>query len=318
MTAAFVFPGQGSQSVGMGKALADASPAAAAVFAEVDEALGEKLSATMWDGPEDALTLTRNAQPALMAVSIAAVRAVGERFGPLDGLAAYLAGHSLGEYSALAAAGSLSLADTARLLRLRGDAMQRAVPAGAGGMAAVIGLDPAEVRAVAEAAAEGEVCAVANDNGGGQLVLSGSAAAIARAIDLAKARGAKRVVPLPVSAPFHCRLMAPAAEEMAEALSKVSIAAPSVPVVANVTARPYADVVEIRSRLVEQVTGMVRWRESVDWMAAAGVDRFVEVGSGKVLAGLIRRIAANVETVSVGAPGDLDGLAERLKGVGNA
>jgi len=318
MTTAFVFPGQGSQSVGMGKALAEASPTAAAVFAEVDEALGEKLSATIWDGPEDALTLTRNAQPALMAVSVAAARVVAERYGPLSGLAAYAAGHSLGEYSALAAVGSLSLADAARLLRLRGDAMQRAVPAGEGGMAAVIGLDPAEVRAVAEAAAEGDVCSVANDNGGGQLVISGSAAAVARAIELAKARGAKRVVPLPVSAPFHCRMMAPAAEEMAEALSRVSIAAPAVPVVANVTARPYADVVDIRTRLVEQVTGMVRWRETIDWMAGAGVDRFIEVGSGKVLAGLIRRIAANAETVSVSAPADIDGLADRLGGAAKA
>lgn len=318
MATAFLFPGQGSQSVGMGKALAGAYPEAAAVFAEVDDALGERLSAVIWDGPEDALRLTRNAQPALMAVSLAAVRVLVARLGPLSAYVSHLAGHSLGEYAALAVAGSITLSDAARLLRLRGDAMQRAVPEGDGAMAAIIGLEPAAVQAVVEAAADGKVCQIANDNGAGQLVVSGHAEAVDRAVALAKEKGAKRAVMLQVSGPFHCRLMAPAAEEMAEALAQASIAAPTVPVVDNVTARPFEDVVSIRRRLVEQITGKVRWRESMEWMAGVGTDRFVEVGAGKVLSTLARRIAPQAEVLSVGAPEDIAAVVEKLERAGAA
>jgi [acyl-carrier-protein] S-malonyltransferase len=312
MTTALIFPGQGSQAIGMGRALAEAFPAAAAVFAEVDDALGEKLSELMWNGSADDLTLTRNTQPALMAVSLAAVRAIEAETGRLAGRVAFLAGHSLGEYSALAAAGSLTVADAARLLRIRGDAMQRAVPVGEGAMAAIIGLAPDDVRLLAEEAAGDEVCQPANDNGAGQVVISGHAAAVGRAVELAKARGAKRAVLLPVSAPFHCRLMAPAAEAMAEALATVAIAEPALPVVANVTARPVADAVEIRNRLVEQVTGMVRWRESVEWLAGAGVAHFAELGPGRVLAGLVRRIVPDADTASAGTPEELPAVIARL------
>jgi len=312
MGTALVFPGQGSQAVGMGKALADAYPEAAAVFAEVDDALGEKLSAIIFDGPADALTLTRNTQPALMAVSIAALRALTAN-GPLPSSITYLAGHSLGEYAALAAAGSLTLADTARLLRLRGEAMQRAVPPGEGAMAAILGLDAAAVReAAAEGSAPGELCELANDNGGGQIVISGHKAAVERAQAAAKAKGAKRTVPLPVSGPFHSSLMAPAAREMADVLASVAIVAPSVPVVANVTARPHEGPDAIRQRLVEQITGTVRWQESVAWMSGAGVTRFVEVGAGKVLSGLVKRISPEAEAATVGTPEDVAAVAPTL------
>ncbi|MCX5493199.1 ACP S-malonyltransferase [Kaistia dalseonensis] len=312
MTIALTFPGQGSQAVGMGKALADAYPEARAVFAEVDDALGESLSAIIWDGPIETLTLTRNAQPALMAVSLAVIRVLESQGVSVGKTASFVAGHSLGEYSALAAAGSLSLSDTARLLRIRGEAMQAAVPVGEGAMAALLGLDFDAARSVAEQAAEGDVCEAANDNGPGQVVISGSKAAVERALEIAKAAGAKRALLLPVSAPFHCRLMQPAADVMAEALASVSIAAPVVPLVANVLAAPISDPAEIRSRLVEQVTGMVRWRESVGWLAANGVDLLVEVGAGKVLSGLAKRIAPEAQTLSVGTPDDLAAAVERL------
>ncbi|MEO8668729.1 MAG: ACP S-malonyltransferase [Bauldia sp.] len=312
MTTAFTFPGQGSQAVGMGKALADAYPAARAVFAEVDDALGQKLSDIVWNGPAETLTLTENAQPALMAVSLAALRALeGEEIGIAKN-AAYVAGHSLGEYSALAAAGSLGIADTARLLRIRGRAMQAAVPVGAGAMAALIGLDAAAAKEVADAAAEGEVCGVANDNGGGQVVISGAKAAIDRAVEIAKAKGARRAILLPVSAPFHCALMAPAAEAMRAALADVTVHAPVVPLVANVVAGPISDPDEIRRRLVEQVTGMVRWRESIAWLAGAGVTVFAEIGAGKVLSGLARRIAEGAETINVGTPEDIAAAVAKL------
>jgi [acyl-carrier-protein] S-malonyltransferase len=312
MTVAFTFPGQGSQAVGMGKALADAYPEARAVFAEVDDALGAKLSAVMWEGPAETLTLTENAQPALMAVSLAAMRVLESRGVVVKTGAAYVAGHSLGEYSALAAAGTLKLADAARLLRTRGRAMQEAVPVGAGAMAALIGLDYAAAREVAKAAAEGEVCDVANDNGAGQVVVSGSRAAVERAVEIAKAKGAKRAILLPVSAPFHCALMAPAAKVMEEALRSVEMRAPVVPLVANVVAGPISDPDEIRRRLIEQVTSMVRWRESIAWLAGAGVGLFVEVGAGKVLSGLAKRIAEGAETLTVGAPDDIDAAVARL------
>jgi [acyl-carrier-protein] S-malonyltransferase len=305
MGTAFVFPGQGSQQVGMGKALAEQFPAAKAVFDEVDAALGEKLSATMWEGPEDQLTLTANTQPALLAVSIAALRVLeqerGVRFSDLQ----FVAGHSLGEYSALCASGALSLADAARLLRVRGNAMQAAVPVGQGGMTALIGTDIDQAREIAREAAQGEVLEVANDNGGGQVVVSGAKAAAERVVEIAKAKGVKRALPLPVSAPFHSPLMAPAAEIMREALALVTVNTPAVPVIANMTARPVTDPDTIRKLLVEQVTGTVRWRESVAYMAAEGVTRFVEVGSGKVLAGLVKRIADGVEAQSVGTPDDI-------------
>ncbi|MEM9475887.1 MAG: ACP S-malonyltransferase [Pseudomonadota bacterium] len=301
---AFVFPGQGAQTIGMGKALAEAYPAAQAVFEEVDDALGETLSALIWDGDIETLTLTENAQPALMATSIAAMRALEAEGLGLD-TAAYVAGHSLGEYSALCAAGALKLDDTARLLRRRGLAMQAAVPVGEGAMAAVLGLDLAAVTALAADAAEGEVCVAANDNDPAQVVISGHAGAVGRAVDMAKGRGAKRALPLPVSAPFHSPLMAPAAEEMAEALASVEISAPKVPLVANVLASEVSDPAEIRKLLVEQVTHSVRWRESVMWMADAGVTDIWEIGAGKALCGMVRRIAKDVATRAVGTPDDV-------------
>ncbi|MGN6096423.1 MAG: ACP S-malonyltransferase [Bosea sp. (in: a-proteobacteria)] len=306
MTTAFIFPGQGSQAVGMGKSLAVAFPQAKAVFDEVDAALSQKLSAVMWDGPAEELTLTANAQPALMAVSLAVVRVLEAEAGlELKRDAAFVAGHSLGEYSALAAAGTFSIGDAARLLRIRGDAMQKAVPAGLGAMAALLGAELDLAREIAAAAAQGEVCEAANDNGGGQVVLSGAKAAIERAIALATERGVKRAMLLPVSAPFHCALMQPAAEAMREALAKVAMQAPVVPVMANVGAAPLSDPDAIRASLVAQVTGTVRWRECVQAMAAAGVTDFVELGSGKVLAGLVKRIAAGTTTASIGTADDI-------------
>jgi [acyl-carrier-protein] S-malonyltransferase len=307
MTRAFVFPGQGAQAIGMGRALAEAYPAARAVFDEVDAALGEKLSALIWEGSADALQLTANAQPALMATSIAAMRALAAE-GVAVTSAAFVAGHSLGEYSALCAAGALSLADTARLLRLRGRAMQAAVPVGIGAMAALLGLDFEAAEAVAAEAAQGEVCQAANDNDPAQVVVSGHKGAVERALDFAKARGAKRAILLPVSAPFHCALMQPAAEAMAEALADVVIAAPAVPLVANVRAAAVSDPALIRALLVEQVTGSVRWRESVLWMASQGVTEFVEVGAGKALSGMIRRIVKEAECRAVGTPEDVAAL----------
>jgi [acyl-carrier-protein] S-malonyltransferase len=306
MSVAFVFPGQGSQSVGMGKALADSFPAASDVFAEVDAALGEKLSAVMWEGPIDTLTLTENAQPALMAVSLAAIRVLEREVGlDLQRDAKFVAGHSLGEYSALAAAGSLAIADAARLLRIRGRAMQKAVPVGAGAMAALIGLEFEQAAAIAAESAQGQVCEAANDNGGGQVVISGDKTAVERAVEIAKSRGAKRAMLLPVSAPFHCALMQPAAERMAEALARVEVKVPVVPLVANVLAKSIVDPVDIVRALVAQVTGTVRWRESVDFMAANGVRQFCEVGSGKVLSGLIKRIAEGASSVTIGTPDDV-------------
>jgi [acyl-carrier-protein] S-malonyltransferase len=311
MTTAFLFPGQGSQAVGMGAALADAFPVAREVFAEVDDALGQRLSLLMREGPEDQLTLTENAQPALMAVSVAVMRALKAEFGVDVTSAACVAGHSLGEYSALCAAGTLSLADAARLLKLRGQAMQRAVPVGRGAMASLIGpkTDLALAEAAAAAGAEVGVCVVANDNNAGNVVISGEKAAVDRAIERAKELGA-RAIPLNVSAPFHCPLMAPAAEEMAAALADAALKAPAAPVVANVTARPETDPEAVRRLLVEQVTGRVRWRESMEWMAGeGGVTRFVEVGSGKVLAGMAKRIAPDAESLSLNAPADLQAFA---------
>jgi [acyl-carrier-protein] S-malonyltransferase len=310
MTTAFLFPGQGSQAVGMGKALADAVPAARAVFDEVDEALGEKLSKIIFEGPDETLRLTRNAQPALMAVSLAVLGALEAEGISVASHAAYVAGHSLGEYSALAAAGSFSVGDTARLLRTRGDAMQKAVPEGVGAMAALLGLDLPAAKAVAEeAATEEEVCEVANDNAPGQVVLSGHKAAVERAIEIAKGKGARRAMLLAVSAPFHCALMEPAAEVMANALAGTKIHAPAVPLVANVLAASVGDPTEIRQRLVEQVTGTVRWRESMAWLAANGVTRLVEIGAGKVLTGLAKRTAPEATAYSVGTPDDVKALA---------
>ena len=309
---ALVFPGQGSQAVGMGKALADAFPASRAVFAEVDEALGERLSALIFEGPEAELTLTANAQPALMAVSLAALAALRAEAGfDLARDAAFVAGHSLGEYSALAAAEAVPLAVTARLLRLRGEAMQHAVPVGTGAMAALIGVEPDRAAAIAAEAAGDDVCEVANDNGGGQVVVSGGKAAVDRAVALAKAAGVKRSVLLPVSAPFHCRLMAPAREAMRGALAATIIAAPAVPLVSNVTAAPVSDPQAIRALLVAQVTGAVRWRESIGFMAGQGVTTFVECGAGKVLAGLVKRIAATAAGVSIAAPADVEAFRAR-------
>jgi [acyl-carrier-protein] S-malonyltransferase len=306
MTAAFTFPGQGSQTVGMGKALADAFPAARAVFEEVDAALGEKLTTIIWDGPAETLQLTENAQPALMAVSMAALRVLESEAGFSVGRdAAYVAGHSLGEYSALAAAGSLTIPDAARLLRTRGLAMQKAVPVGVGAMAALLGLDYEAAMAVANEAAQGQVCQAANDNGGGQVVVSGDKAAVDRAVEIAKAKGAKRAMLLPVSAPFHCKLMRPAAEVMAKALTEVTIKKPASPLVSNVLASAITEPEEIRSRLVEQVTGTVRWRESVTYMASHGVTRFLEIGAGKVLSGLVKRIAEGAVGLSVSSPNDI-------------
>ena len=313
MSVAFTFPGQGSQTVGMGKALADAFAVARAVFDEIDAALGQKLTAVIWEGPEADLTLTQNAQPALMAVSLAAFRVLQDEGGlDLKRHASFVAGHSLGEYSALAASGALTIADTARLLRIRGRAMQEATPVGTGAMAALLGLDFEQAAAVAAEAAQGDICQAANDNAPGQVVVSGSKAAIERALEIAKTKGAKRAILLPVSAPFHCALMQPAGDAMAEALAKVAIAAPVVPLVANVLARPISDPAEIRRRLVEQVTGTVRWRESVEFLAGAGVTKLVEVGAGKVLSGLVKRIATGIEAVSVGTPDDVVAFAPTL------
>jgi [acyl-carrier-protein] S-malonyltransferase len=306
MTAAFTFPGQGSQVVGMGRALAEAFPAARAVFDEVDSALGEKLTATIWDGPADALQLTENTQPALMAVSIATLRVLETEAGlSVARDAAFVAGHSLGEYSALAAAGSLTVSDAARLLRVRGLAMQKAVPVGVGAMAALLGLDYETAVAVADEAAQEQVCQAANDNGGGQVVVSGDKDAVDRAVEIAKTRGARRAMLLPVSAPFHCRLMQPAAEAMAKALADVTIGKPVSPLVSNVLAAAITDPDEIRRRLVEQVTGTVRWRESVAYMANHGVTRFLEIGAGKVLSGLVKRIAEGAVGISVSGPADI-------------
>ncbi len=301
---AFVFPGQGAQTIGMGRALAEAYPAARAVFDEVDEALGEKLSALIWDGTIEELTLTQNAQPALMATSMAALRAL-EAEGVAVTDAAYVAGHSLGEYSALAAAGTLSVADAARLLRTRGKAMQEAVPVGVGAMAALLGLDFAAASEVAQEAAEGEVCQAANDNDPSQVVVSGHKAAVERAVELAKARGAKRAMLLPVSAPFHCALMEPAAGVMARALGDVDMERPAVPVVCNVVAEAVSNTATIRSLLVDQVTGSVRWRESVAWMAAQGVTEIWEIGAGKALSGMVRRIDKSITCKQVGTPEDV-------------
>lgn len=314
MITAFTFPGQGSQSVGMGRALADAHVEARRVFEEVDEALGESLSKTIFEGPEEALTLTANAQPALMATSIAALRALAAQGFDIAATARFVAGHSLGEYSALVAAGSLSVADAARLLRARGLAMQAAVPAGEGAMAALLGVDLDVATAVAAEAAEGDVCDVANDNAPGQVVLSGARAAVERAVVVAKAHGARRAVLLAVSAPFHCAMMAPAAEAMAEALASATVAAPVVPVYANVTAAPVTDPADIRRLLVEQVTRTVRWRESIAALAADGVGCFVEIGAGTVLTGLAKRIAKDAKAFSVGSPADIEVFGERLAG----
>lgn len=311
MTRAFVFPGQGSQAVGMGKDLAHAFPAAAQVFEEVDDALGQKLSALMFDGPDDRLTLTENAQPALMAVSMAVMAVLRAEGGlVLADAAKVVAGHSLGEYSALAAAGTFSLADTARLLKTRGRAMQDAVPVGEGGMAALLGLDFATAQAVAEEAAQGDVCAAANDNADGQVVVSGAMAAIDRAVEIAKEKGAKRAMKLAVSAPFHCAMMAPAADVMADALGAVAMQPPEVPLIANVTAAQVNDAAAIRGLLVRQVTGTVRWRESVLAMRGLGVDTLVEIGAGKVLTGLVKRIDKDMAGIAVGTP---EGIEEFLK-----
>ena len=312
MSLAFVFPGQGAQTIGMGQDLANAYPEAKAVFDEVDDALGAALSALIWEGDIETLTLTENAQPALMATSIAAMRAL-EVEGVDVGDAAFVAGHSLGEYSALCAAGALGVADTARLLRVRGRAMQSAVPVGEGAMAAVLGLDIAAVEALAADAAEGDVCAVANENDPAQTVVSGTKAAIDRVVAMAKDRGAKRALPLPVSAPFHCPLMQPAAEAMEAALKEVSIDEPRVPVVANVTAMGVSESEEIRALLVRQVTGRVRWSSSVTWMHAQGVAAFWEIGAGKALSGMIRRIAKEAETRAVGTPDQVKEAAAALK-----
>ncbi len=312
MTIAFTFPGQGSQAVGMGKDLAAAFPEARAVFDEVDEALGEKLSTVMWEGPEETLTLTANAQPALMAVSLAAVRAMEARGFSLAGKVAYVAGHSLGEYSALAAAGTFSVADTARLLRIRGNAMQKAVPVGEGAMAAILGLDQVGVEAACAEASRVGPCQIANDNGGGQLVISGAKSAVEEAARLCTEKGAKRALMLSVSAPFHSALMAPAAEAMREALAGVAGRKPAVPVVANVVVTPLSDPDEIARRLVEQVTGQVRWRETVEWFGRNGVTTLYEVGSGKVLSGLARRINKELATANIGTPADVEAALAAL------
>ena len=309
MTRAFIFPGQGAQTIGMGRDLAEAYPAAKAVFDEVDAALGEALSALIWEGDIETLTLTANAQPALMATSIAAMRALEAKGIEVES-AAYVAGHSLGEYSALCAAGALSLGDTARLLRARGVAMQEATPVGEGAMAALLGLDFAAVQEVV-AEAEGDDCLqAANDNDPGQVVVSGAKAAVERAVEAAKAKGAKRAVMLPVSAPFHCALMEPAAHVMADALSHVDIEDPKVPVVQNICAHGVSNSMVIRNNLVDQITGSVRWRESVAWMIAHGVDEFVEVGAGKALTGMVRRIDRDVATRVVNSAADVKSMAE--------
>ncbi|WP_320196633.1 ACP S-malonyltransferase [Agrobacterium rosae] len=314
MAIAFTFPGQGSQAVGMGKELAENFAEARAVFEEVDEALGQKLSDIMWNGPEETLTLTANAQPALMAVSVAVMRVLEARGLKLADKVSYVAGHSLGEYSALCAAGTFSLSDTARLLRIRGNAMQAAVPVGEGAMAAIIGLEHGDVEAICTEASVGGVCQIANDNGGGQLVISGSKAPVEKAAALASEKGAKRAIMLPVSAPFHSALMAPAADAMRAALADVAKKSPIVPVIANVRAAPVSDAEEIARLLVEQVTGQVRWRETVEWFAANDVTTLYEIGSGKVLTGLARRIDKTVNGVAVGTPADIDTALTTLLG----
>ncbi|MBV8425938.1 MAG: ACP S-malonyltransferase [Hyphomicrobiales bacterium] len=317
MTTAFIFPGQGSQSVGMGKALFENFGASRAVFEESDEALSEKLSTLIFDGPDAELTLTRNAQPALMTVSMAALKALeSERGVDLRRDVAFVAGHSLGEYSALCAAGAFGVADAARLLRLRGEAMQKAVPAGEGAMAALLGLDAENAAAVAAeaAAATGKVCEVANDNAPGQVVVSGAKIAVERAIEIAKNKGARRAMLLPVSAPFHCALMQPAAAAMARALAERPPAAPSVPVVANMEAAALTDPAAIRDSLVRQVTGTVRWRESIAQMASQGVTRFVEIGAGKVLSGLVKRIAEGATVLNAGTPADIAAFSAATEG----
>ena len=314
MSLAFIFPGQGSQDVGMGAEIAKAFPCAKAVFDEVDEALGQKLSQIMWEGPKETLTLTANAQPALMAVSMAVMRVLQSECGlDLAAKVKYVAGHSLGEYSALAAAGTFTVGDAARLLRIRGDAMQKAVPVGVGAMAALLGVGLDVARKVAEEAAQGDVCDIANDNEPTQVVLSGHKTALDRVPEVGKKHGVRRALPLPVSAPFHCSLMKPAADAMAEALANVTMRAPVVPVVCNVLAAPISDPAEIRRRLIEQVTGTVRWRECVERMTADGVTSFCEIGSGKVLAGHVKRIAKDANAISVGTPADLDAVKALLK-----
>jgi len=311
MSAAFVFPGQGAQAIGMGKALADEIPAAKAVFDEVDAALGQDLSGMIWGGDLAELTLTENAQPALMATSIAAFRALLAA-GVQNSAVNFVAGHSLGEYSALCAGGAISLSDTARLLKIRGKAMQDAVPVGVGAMAALIGLDFAAAAEVATEAAQGEVCQAANDNDPAQVVVSGHKSAVERALEIATAKGAKRAILLPVSAPFHCALMEPAAKLMQGALADVEISAPSIPLVANVSAQAVTDPDEIRSLLVKQVTGSVRWRESVMWMAANGVSEIFEIGAGRALTGMVRRIDRAITCKAVGTPADVTAAAEAL------
>lgn len=312
MTRALVFPGQGSQFVGMGKSLADAEPAARAVFEEINDALSQNLSKIMWEGSDDDLRLTENAQPALMAVSLAVIRTLETGGAKVESYASHVAGHSLGEYSALAATGAFSLADTARLLKLRGQAMQRAVPVGEGAMAAILGLSLDDVKTVAHEAASGEVVVAANDNADGQVVISGHKAAVERAIELAKAKGAKRGVLLPVSAPFHCPLMQPAADEMKAALEGVTIQRPCLPVIANVLAAPISEPEGIANLLVEQITGAVRWRESVLSMPSLGITQMVEIGAGKVLSGLARRIDRSLATMNIQEPADVDAFAQSL------
>ncbi len=310
---AFTFPGQGSQAAGMGKELAEAYPAARAVFEEVDEALGQKLSAIMFEGPEDTLRLTENAQPALMAASMAVIRVLEEKGVSVAEHAAYVAGHSLGEYSALCAAGTFTLGDTARLLKTRGQAMQKAVPVGEGAMAALLGLEFESAKAVAHESGKGDVCDVANDNAPGQVVVSGHKAAVERAVDYAKDAGARRAMLLPVSAPFHCSLMQPAADAMKEALAEVEMAAPAVPLVANVLAEPITDTDDIRQRLIEQVTAMVRWTDSVSWLTHEGaVTDLLELGTGKVLTGLAKRINPDVNATAIGTPADIDAFVDSL------
>ncbi len=313
MTVAFVFPGQGSQQVGMGLELAKAFTVARETFQEVDDALSQNLSKLMWEGPEEDLILTENAQPAIMAVSLAAMRTL-QHEGNLDiaAKAAFVAGHSLGEYSALASCDAFSVADTARLLKIRGRAMQSAAPVGEGAMAALLGLELDDVREVAAEAAQGEVCEAANDNAPGQVVVSGHKAAVERALEIAKERGARRAVLLAVSAPFHCALMKPAADAMFEAFQEIPPVAPAVPLVANVTAAAVSDPDAIRDSLVEQVTGMVRWRESVMYMAEQGVEQYFEIGAGKVLSGLVRRINRDLEAIPVGTPEDIESACEKL------
>ncbi len=314
MTRAFIFPGQGSQFVGMGKDLAESFVEAREVFEEIDDALGQKLSHLMFEGPDSELNLTENTQPALMAVSMAVVRILTRQGGiRLEQVCDYVAGHSLGEYSALTAAGALEIADTAKLLKLRGQAMQAAVPVGIGAMAAILGLDFEDVKAIAAQVSGDEVCQAANDNSTGQVVVSGHKGAVEAAVALATERGAKKAVTLPVSAPFHCTLMAPAAQRMAQALADTDIRPPFVPVVANVTAKAVTEPSEIRSLLVDQITGVVRWRESVIWMKEQGVSEMVELGAGKVLSGLVRRIDREIEASSVGAPEQIEALFEKLK-----